>query len=83
MIIHEMWQAEMPYLTPVNFRVKSLSKSYRSIPTNTISEINLLPCTSILWIGSARRSRVPELPAGWSSRGLEPGFAEATDSDHA
>lgn len=32
MIIHEMWQAEMPYLTPLTFRVRSLSKSHCSHP---------------------------------------------------
>jgi len=83
MIIHEMWQAEMPYLTPLGFRVRFPSKSCHSLPSNTIPEINLLPCATILRIGSARRSGVPELSTGWSARGLEQGFAEATSSDHA
>lgn len=29
MILHEMWQAEMPYLTPIPFRVRSPPKLHR------------------------------------------------------
>jgi hypothetical protein len=52
------------------------------ILTNNVLEINMLPCTSILWFGSTRCSGIPELPAGWFARGLEPGFTEATNPNH-
>jgi hypothetical protein len=60
-ILHEMWQGDLPYLSPYTFRVRSIPTFYNTTLTFCSVAVNNCACYTIRRDRSTRLTRILEL----------------------
>jgi hypothetical protein len=78
-LLRDMWQGDLPYLTPVPFRV-SLESWYHQVIVDVGLGIEIdMRTRSTVWrLGTTRRSRIPDFPLGRHTRRSEPNHRQTT-----
>jgi len=76
-ILHEMWQGDLPYITPYTFRVRSTL--YRLCATLTVSSVAFNNGTRWAVRGdrTTRLARILKFSSGWPARRSQPDFTQA------
>jgi hypothetical protein len=68
-ILHEMWQCDLPYITPYTFRVTSphsiLSPCAPRLTFHFYLAVHNCACITIRRVRSTRLARILEFPSGW------------------